>query len=284
MSASPSDTCHDLVEAEDRDRALSLAFAPADRRGDLAALYAFNIEIAKVRDQIRQPLPGEIRLQWWRDVIAGGGSEKGAAGGGEAGHPVASRLLQTIERHHLSKAAFDRMLEARAFDLYDDPMPSREHFEAYAGETASTLIMLAATILSPADAGQIADAAGHAGVAQTVAGVLRLLPIHRARGQCYLPADILAAAGCSPEVLNAGEAEPSQRAMAAMVAFGRYHVGEARRHSRRLPKPVRAAFLPAWLASPYLDRIERSGANVLRQSPDLSAPRKVFAYWRAMRG
>ncbi|NDW03459.1 phytoene/squalene synthase family protein [Jiella pacifica] len=284
MARIESDPCRDLVEEADRDRGLSLAFAAQDRRADLAALYAFNVEVARVRDQISQPLPGEIRLQWWRDVIAQAGARDEMPGGGEAGHPVASRLVDVIARHRLPVAAFDRMLEARIFDLYDDPMPSRQHFEAYAGETASTLIMLAATILSPRDADTIADAAGHAGVAQTTAGVLRLLPIHRARRKVFLPADILAAAGCSSEDLITGEGEASTRAVAAMVAFGRDHAEKARGHFAGVPKPVRAAFLPALLATPYLDRIERSGAEVLRHPPDVSAPRKAFLYWRSMRG
>ncbi|ORE98315.1 phytoene/squalene synthase family protein [Aurantimonas sp. 22II-16-19i] len=285
MAGNERDPCHDLVETDDRDRALSLVFAPEASHADLAALYAFNVEVARVRDQISQPLPGEIRLQWWRDVIGGmAGEAEDVAGGGEAGHPVASRLVEAIARHRLPLQAFDRMLEARIFDVYDDPMPSAEHFEAYAGETASTLIVLAATILSPGGADKIADAAGHAGVAQTAAGVLRLLPIHRARGQVYLPADILAAAGCSAPQLLAGEAEPSGRAIAAMVAYGREHAARARALFADVPRDVRAAFLPALLAAPYLDRIERAGAGALRQPPDLSAPRKAFLFWRWMRG
>ncbi|TFF18718.1 phytoene/squalene synthase family protein [Jiella endophytica] len=286
-----TDPCRELVEESDRDRALSLAFAPEHLRDDLAALYAFNVEIARVRDQISQPMPGEIRLQWWRDVLAAGDGDAGAddstsqaPGGGEAGHPVASRLVEVVARHRLPAAALDRMLEARIFDLYDDPMPSRTEFEAYAGETASTLIMLAATVLSREGADTIADAAGHAGVAQTVAGTLRLLPIHRARRQVYIPADILSAAACSPEQLLAGEAEPSTRAIAAMAAFGREHLAEARRHFAHVPRALRPAFLPALLASPYLDRIERSGAGALHEPPDVSAPRKAFYYWRWMRG
>jgi len=283
MSSTAPDPCRDLLDAEDRDRALSLAFAPEGRRADLAALYAFNVEIARVRDHISQPLPGEIRLQWWRDVIAGTGEAETTPGGGAAGHPVASRLLEAIDTHRLPPPAFDRMIEARIFDVYDDPMPGRTEFEAYAGETASTLIILAATVLSRDHADGIADAAGHAGVAQTVAGVLRLLPIHRARGQVYIPGEILAAAGCTPEALMAGEEEPAARAISAMVAFGRHHAEAARRHYRSVPKPVRPAFLPALLAMPYLDRIERSGIRLLQDSPDFASLRKAFLYWRMMR-
>ena len=60
--------CEALVRAADKDRFLATLFAPADKRGPLFALYAFNAEITSVRERAREPMPGEIRLQWWRDV------------------------------------------------------------------------------------------------------------------------------------------------------------------------------------------------------------------------
>lgn len=269
--------CLRLVELHDRDRALSLAFAPAETRDDLAALYAFNYEVARVREQVSQPLPGEIRLQWWRDTI------EGASPGEATANPVAAALLETIERHELPRDAFDRMLEARIFDLYDDPMPSRNAFEAYAGETASALIMLAGLVLSPDGAGDSADAAGHAGVAQLVAGTLLLLPIHRARSQVFLPADLLQAAGCTAEELLRGDREPATRAVAAMVALGREHVAAFQSHAAAMPRAIRPAFLPAILAGRYLDRIEAAGPSVLDCPVQIAALRKSYDYWRWMR-
>jgi len=268
--------CVRLVEAEDRDRAISLAFAPADRRPHLAALYAFDGETGRIRDKVSQPMPGEIRLQWWRDVLSGDGE-------GAAAHPVAAALSETIERYQLPRSAFDRLLEARIFDLYDDPMPSREAFEAYAGETASTLIMLAAMILSRDQAERITEAAGHAGVAQMVVGVLRSLPMHRARGQVYFPADLLAAAGCTADDLVSGEDEPSHRALTAMVAFGREHDRAWRRNLTDISRALRPAFLPAALAASYLDRIEQAGIATLDKRVEIGPLRKTFLYWRTMR-
>ncbi|WP_442880006.1 phytoene/squalene synthase family protein [Aurantimonas sp. A2-1-M11] len=268
--------CLRLVETADRDRAISLAFVPADRRNAIAALYAFNIETARVRDSVSEPMPGEIRLQWWRDALA-------APDQGAAGHPVAAALADTIERHELPRAAFDRLLEARIFDLYDDPMPSSEALEAYAGETASTLIMVAAMVLSREEAETQADAAGHAGVAQTIAGVLRLLPQHRARRQVFVPADILSAAGCSAEELIRGEREPAGRAIAAMAAFGRQHVGAWAPGIGTIPKALRPAFLPAAFASRYLDRIARDGAATLDRPAEIGPLRKAYIAWRTMR-
>ena len=82
--------CEALVRAADKDRFLAALFAPAAHRGALYALYAFNIEIARVRESIHEPLAGEIRLQWWTDAIAGK-----AAGDAQA-NPVAAALSTTV--------------------------------------------------------------------------------------------------------------------------------------------------------------------------------------------
>ena len=131
----------DAVRVADRDRYLAALYAPEDKRPALLALYAFNAEIAGIRDRVSEPMPGEIRLQWWRDVIASGDLDAGS------GHPVATALVAAIATHKLPRAAFDNYLEARIFDLYDDPMPSRTDLEGYCGETASAIIQLAALVL-----------------------------------------------------------------------------------------------------------------------------------------
>ena len=280
--ASSSDThseTHDLfrfLQREDRDRALSLPFVPDDRRSAVAALYGFNAETARIRDLVSQPMPGEIRLQWWRDLIA-----SGAAGG--SGHPTGDALLETISRYDLPRSAFDRYLEARIFDLYDDPMPSRTAFEAYAGETQSTLIMLVAMVLSRSQAGQISDPAGHAGVAQTVAAIIRALPLHRRRGQVYVPGDILSASGCTPEAFLQAEPEPASRTLAALIAFGRDHDRRWKERFSVVPKSLRPAFLPATLSAGIFDAAEKAGLDAFSQPVKLNPLRKTWRYWRAMR-
>src|SRR5208337_2756655 len=107
--------CEALVRAADKDRFLASLFAPVDRRRDLLALYAFNVEIGRVRELAREPMPGEIRLQWWRDALAGRGH------GGVAGHPVVAALGETIARCALPVEPLVGLIDAHAFDLYDDP-------------------------------------------------------------------------------------------------------------------------------------------------------------------
>src|SRR5512135_1463257 len=62
--------CGQRVRHYDHDRYLTCLFAPDDRREALFAIFAFNHEVAKTREVVREPILGQIRLQWWRDSIA----------------------------------------------------------------------------------------------------------------------------------------------------------------------------------------------------------------------
>jgi phytoene synthase len=273
-----ADPIAEAVRAADGDRYLAALYAPADRRADLMALYAFNAEVAGIRDRIREALPGEIRLQWWRDTIASGEPSGG-------GHPVAAELMRAIETRKLPRAAFDAYLEARIFDLYDDPMPSRTDLEGYCGETASTVIQLSAFVLDPLAAAKVADLAGHAGCAQAIAGLLRSLPIHRRRGQCFLPRDMLAAVGTTPEAFVAGADEPAAvRAVAAMAALGSEHLTAFLSGATELPATLRPAFLPVALAAAYLAAVVKDPAAALERTAQVSALRRNWLLLRAASG
>ncbi|MER8761266.1 MULTISPECIES: phytoene/squalene synthase family protein [unclassified Mesorhizobium] len=270
----------ETVRAADHDRYLTALYAPEDKRDALFSLYAFNAEIAGIRDRIHEALPGEVRLQWWRDVIAV--EEDGA----EVGHPVADALKATISAHHLPKAAFENMLEARIFDLYDDPMPSRTDLEGYCGETAAALIQLAAIVLDPVQAPRFAELAGRAGCAQAMTGLLLLLPLHRERGQCFVPADILAAAGSSPEEFVTGDGGPgAERAAAAIIALAREHLSAFEQGASALPVSLRPAFLPLALSGAYLDKMERARRSPVKEVARLSVLRRHWLLFRrATRG
>ncbi|RWM77245.1 MAG: phytoene/squalene synthase family protein [Mesorhizobium sp.] len=270
----------ETVRAADHDRYVCALYAPEDKRDALFSLYAFNAEISGIRDRIREALPGEVRLQWWRDVIATEYSGDGV------GNPVADALKATISAHHLPIPAFENMLEARVFDLYDDPMPSRTDLEGYCGETAAALIQLAAMVLDPVAAPRFAELAGRAGCAQAMTGFLLLLPLHRKRGQCFVPADILAAAGSSPEEFVTGDGGPgAERAVAAMIALAQEHLAAFESGASALPVSLRPAFLPLALSRAYLGKIEGSRQSPLNGVARLSAWRRHWLLLRrAMRG
>lgn len=252
VAADHFDICLQALRDSDRDRYLACLLAPADKRGPLAALYAFNAELARIRDVIQQPLAGEIRLQWWRDLLSGKPTGEVNA------NPVAAALLATMAQYRLPRDVLINMTEARIFDLYDDPMPDRNALEGYAGETASALIQLAGLVLDAPQAMQQAELAGHAGVAQAIAGSLLLLPVHRRRGQVYLPLAILSATGLDRDGFLAEPVGAQHHAaVEAFAGLGLEHLAKAKR-AGGIPAALLPAFLPVALAEPVLQQAARA--------------------------
>lgn len=259
-AGSNTDICLETLRETDRDRYLACLLSPVEKRGALAALYAFSAELARVRDLVHEPLPGEVRLQYWRDLL------EGQAHGSSAANPIAAALLAAIEEYSLPVKSLVDMTEARIFDLYDDPMETRGSLEGYAGETASALIQLASLVLSPEDAKASADAAGHAGVAQAIAGLLLLMSVHRRRGQVYVPLEILKATGLDRDAFLAGrDVARISAAIDAFAGLGREHLAKARA-AGPIAVSVFPAFLPVTLAEPVLVSAQRAGAGMLEDS------------------
>src|SRR5208283_2875967 len=133
--------CEDLLRRDDRDRWLASLFVPQALRPHIHALYAFSLEIARVRVIVSEPLLGEIRFQWWRDALDGTGEA------GAKANPVAAALLDTIARFSLPKAPLLELIDARLRDLYDDPVESLAALESYTEATCANLFRLATQIL-----------------------------------------------------------------------------------------------------------------------------------------
>ena len=267
QSLTNQDICLATLRDNDRDRYLACLLSPEGKRDALAALYAFNAELARIRDLVHEPLPGEVRMQYWRDLL------QGSAHGSTQANPIAAALLSTIEAHRLPSQTLVNMIDARIFDLYDDAMETRVSLEGYAGETASALIQLASLVLAPEDAAGTAEAAGHAGVAQAIAGLLLLMPLHRHRGQLYIPVEILAATGLDRDTFLAGEDKPRiSAAIEAFAGLGRDHLVKARKIA--IPQAVFPAFLPVALAEPVLVSAQRVGAGLFEHQLQRSQLRR----------
>jgi phytoene synthase len=275
----PFSHCESLVREGDRDRYFATLFAPADKRPSLFALYAFNLEVARIRASVSDPMPGEIRLQWWRDAL------QGEARGNVRANPVAAALDGTIVRFRLPRPALVDLVDARTFDLYDDPMPTIADLEGYAGETSSALIRLASIVLNDGSDPGAADAAGHAGVAYGVVGLLRAFPWHARRGQVHLPAQVFNRHGLSREDIVRGRGGPGlAAALAEIREIAHDHLRRARELNATVSPPIRPAFLPAALVEPYLSRMERRDYDPFRSAVELPQWRRQLILWRAARG
>ncbi len=266
--------CTALVREADRDRYLAALFAPAEHRNGLFALYAFNIEIARVRDVAREPMPGEIRLQWWREAL--GGERAGEA----AAHPVAAALLDTLSRYGFVAAPLLELIDAHTFDLYDEPMPNVGALELYAIRTQSPVFAMAAGILQagtpPAELATLDISIAYAlGIALSRFGQ------HAARRQLYLPLDVLERHGVDPNTIFAGETSAAlDAALAEVSAMARQHLAAAQSTFASAPAAILPALLPVALVGPLLRRMEQ--ADPFRLEP-LPGWRRQWQLWRAAR-
>ncbi len=267
--------CAALVREVDRDRYLATLFAPTVKREALFALYALNVEISRVRDLAREPLPGEIRLQWWRDVLSG------ERGGEAAANPIAAALLETLGRYDLAHERLVGLIDAHTFDLYDEPMPTLADLRSYAVKTAGSVFELAARILA-GDAGSAAVAVAiEAGQAQTIANTLALLPRYVARRQLYVPLELLRHYGAEPNDVFALRATPEVRAALAELRLrGRRHLAQVGAAGTEIPKTVQPAFLSLAPLRRWLLDMETPDYDPFRP-PQVTSLRRQWRIWRA---
>ena len=268
-----------LVRRHDRDRYQTALFAPSDRREALLALYAFNYEIARVRETVTQPMLGQIRLQWWREVL-----DAAYAGAPPRHHQVVEPLTAAIREFPLSRELFDRLIDGRERDLVDEPPASLAALEDYAEASSVPLIHLALEALG-ARTPDLDAIARDVGIGYALAGLLRAMPFHARAGRIYIPADIAARDGIDPADYAAARATRGLRTAVRTIAeAAAQHLRATRAHRADIPPPALAALLPAIIASRYLARLERAGYDPF--APALGAPdplqiwRLSFAAWR----
>jgi phytoene/squalene synthetase len=263
--------CLGELRREDRDRYLTLLFAPKAQRVVLAGLYAFNLECARaVTAGGEQPLLGQMRLQWWRDALEAP-SEK----------PTQPVLAILASRPELTPE-LRQLLAARERDLTDPPFATLADVTIHAQDTGGALAALAAAALG----GGHGAAARAAGTAYALAGMLRAIP-HQAPGRGFqgrlcLPLDMLASAGLSPDDVwtgrNIAAVSACVRGIAAAAALEL-----AKLRDLRGVGPALSPLLHGSLASAYLKRLAKAGFDPF--SPHLALPplsRPLLLCWRAL--
>lgn len=269
--------CAAAVREHDFSRYAAALFAPPEQRRGMLALYAFAGELARVRDHVTQPLPGEIRLQWWSDALTGEGH------GGAEGHPVLAELRRAAARFALPPADLVRVVEAWRSDLYDDPIPTEAALDAQLAESHSQLFRLAARICGGASPTVGDDLIHRAGLAEGLAWVLAMLPRHAARRQLYLPEQLLDLNGVSTAELFAGQASPALRTVLAHLAHeARNNLAAVAAGLSQLPHALRPAFLPLASVHRQLAMLEKADFDPFHVAPP-SRLAVLWAAWRAAR-
>lgn len=243
--------CAEQVRRFDNDRFMCSLFAPPDEREAMAAVYAYNLEVARIRESAREPLLGHMRLQWWRDAL------DPIYSGAPPRHQVAIAVADAVRRFGLSRRHFDRILDARTLDLDDLGPQTLGALVEYADATSSTLAALSLEILG--EAGEASrQAARDVGIAWALTGIVRAVPFHARARRVYLPAELNRAAGLDvAHMFEAGPTAGLTEVVAAISGRAWDFLGSARGYRSRVAKRALPALLPATLAARYLRRLAK---------------------------
>jgi NADH dehydrogenase [ubiquinone] 1 alpha subcomplex assembly factor 6 len=256
--------CGEQVRRYDNDRFLCTLFAPPAEREALWSIYAFNLELARIRESVTQPLLGHMRLRWWMDTLDSVYDRR------PPNHPVALALGETVQRFHVDRSHLDRIIAARATDLEDAAPPTISALIDYADATSAAVSAAALDVLA-ATGDQTREAAREVGIGWALVGLMRAVPFHARSRRIYLPADLNRRAGLDTSELfergaTAGVREVVEHILKEAAEYLR-HARDRRNQETAQALPV---LLPATLADLYLVRLRRAGYDPF--DPSLQAP------------
>jgi phytoene synthase len=263
--------CGRLAREEERDLWLAALFAPERLRPHLHALAAFAHESGGVAARVREPLAGEMRLAWWREALAG------ARPAEAAGAPVVAALIDTMAKFALPVSVFDDLLQALAFDVYDDALESLEALEAYGIATAGALTALRAQVLAEGRETGAKAASDAAGAGLALARAVLDFAVGRRR-PILLPRALVERHGVTLADARGGSDGAGLRAaLAALAEAAEARFDQAEAHLAHLPAALAPAFAPLATARLDLERWRRVGAAPFAPA----APwRRQWALWR----
>lgn len=273
--------CADLVRLQDHDRYLTVLYAAESVRPALFALYAFNVELARVREQVSQPMLGDIRLTWWREGL------ETVYAGEPRNHPVLQALANRVASAGVPQALLEQCIEARLSDVYGEQPSTIAELRSYADLSGGAMAEAALWIcLGYAPDAQTAEAVRAVGQAWTLVGIVRAIGFHAAMQRVMLPTDELVKAGIVPESLYQGEiGDEVAEAVQSVHRLASAILTDARSTLMRSPPRARAAWLLAPLAIDYLSRIKSADFDVRQARFDKGLMLRQFKlFWTATTG
>ncbi len=278
IDAADAAYCLDQVRRFDRDRYLTALFARAPARDDLMALYAFNLEVAKTREMVRESMMGLMRLQWWRDAIAD------IYAGNERPHQVVQPLAAAIRRRGLDRAPFDRLIDARESDMSETPPADLPALVAYVDATAGGLGLLAAQALG-GTGGQAAQAVRAIWMAWALAGLLRAVPFHVRHRRVHLPQDLLAQHGLDVRDVLEQRLPALAEVVRAVAVEARSQLEAGRQLGRAVPRRLLPIMLLGTLAAQHLRQLEAVRYDVYAPKLQEVPPGRAWRLlWASLRG
>jgi NADH dehydrogenase [ubiquinone] 1 alpha subcomplex assembly factor 6 len=249
--------CLDMVRMQDRARYLTTLHAPSVNRSALWALHAFNLELARIRDSVSEPMIGEIRISWWREAV------DGIYANAPRQHPVVEAMLTLVP--DVPQALLGDMIEGRLTDIYDGEIQDFAGLESYAAQTGGAQQQAVMHVLGCT--GELAlETARQVGTSWSLLGIVRAIAFHARLQRVYLPEQALRALGIDREALYQRPIGPEIVPVVHRIAQRADDLLASARQSR--DRQALPGLLIASLAQDYLKRLQTAGFDVTKADLD----------------
>ena len=244
------------------------------QRNAMCAIYAFMRYCDDLSDE---PGANRAAIDRWRAEL------EEALEGSFSGHPVWPAFHHTVKRFGIPHEYFREMIEGVASDLEPREIETFDQLYHYCYQVASVVGLTIIHIFG-FDSRRALPLAEKCGVAFQLTNILRDIREDAERGRIYLPSEDLRRFGVSTEDLRAGR--PSE----AFFELMRFECARARDYYNESlplldlihPRSRRSLWALITIYSRLLERIERTGYDVLSRRVRLSTAEKSWIVMRAL--
>ncbi len=242
----------------DRDRFLCSLFAPASSLEDIHTILAFNIEISKSREMVSDGLLGEMRLQWWRDIVSSICLQDTVF---DTDHYLVSGLQSIIQKYKLKCGLFTDLINARSRDMIDDAPKNEAELTSYSYGTTAVLNRILIEIMCQSNESlskNLIKISNHAGIAWSITGIIRASSVLSKYKRIYIPVSLMEKNNFTIyEFQSQKVTQGIKAAIGQLVSLARNEINQARKvpidFDKRTYLPV---LLQLSLADMYLSRIK----------------------------
>lgn len=254
----------------DYENFLCTLLLKTNARSSAIAIRAFNVEIARLQDQVSNSQIGTMRFKFWEDAIEQCFSKTNKK---IPNHPIILELNRIIQKNKFTKRYFLNLISSRKNIMLNNSFESIEQMESHAEKAVSSLYYL---LLEGSDVRNVhADhAASHLGKAQGICQLLRGVPLSKEINLIALPQNLLTEKKVSHEDVIRGKKIMEVKEIAFKIAtranqhlekvkFNNYidvirylrFFFQSRSLSNKLSSDAKSVLLPATLVENYLQKL-----------------------------
>ncbi|RDH86210.1 MAG: hypothetical protein DIZ78_08460 [endosymbiont of Escarpia spicata] len=252
-----------------------IRFSPAPYRNDLTHLFAWLRELTNIPLECSDPGVAKTRLQWWREEI-----KKSVKG--NAQHPVAIALSETINTHKLPEPLFQKIAGNIENDIEKTSMAEWEDLHLYCLSHGGNFAELLSHTTGCNET--FKTTIRQIGAYVTLVSLLRNLGADLRRGHCLLPDSLLQQHQLRPEQLLQSQSRARSREMLQTLSdtATRWQI-EALESlpATQPPTSLRPILNQLALAQRLHAVLEADGLKVVDGRTHLTPLQKLWTAWRA---